>query len=212
MKERERVNDGQIKEKRGWVVRGPMEATDHSNYPLFSSNKAEALWDVPLEQNSLLIFSGIQFVSILCLLHIKHFLQLFLCRSYLYYLTPWTIQSHCSFHHPLVWLESIPAQDRRGWLWVCICVPFGIAVWINNEILIIICFIFVPVIIWNLFAGHHHVYDLLLTHYFLLSSFSSLGLSLLDYLLTSREFSFNFMKLHSVSILLAFNSKYNLEI
>lgn len=120
------MNKGQIKEEWGWAVLGPVEATDHSNYPLFSSNKAEALWVSPLGHNPLLIFSEIQFHTILlCLLHIKHFLQLFLWRSYLYYLTPLPIQSDCSFRPTLVWLESIPGsfQDRqREGMCVCLCV------------------------------------------------------------------------------------------
>lgn len=120
----ERVNEGQIKKQWDCVVWGPVEATDHSNYPLFSSNMAEALRVSPLGHNQLLIFSEIQFRSIfLCLLHIKHFLQLFLWRSYLYYLTPLPIQSDSSFRPTLVWLESIPGsfQDRHR-EWVCVCV------------------------------------------------------------------------------------------
>lgn len=137
-KRRERAKKGQIKEEWGWAVLGPVEATDHSNYPLFSSNKTRALWVAPLGHNPLLIFSEIQFHSILpCLLHIKHFLQLFLWRSYLYYLTPLPIQSDCSFRPTLVWLESIPGsfQDRQR-ARVCVCNPVCMVVcwvWLKTR-------------------------------------------------------------------------------
>lgn len=113
------------KGERIWVVLGPVEAIDHSNYPLFSSNKAGTLRQSS-GRSSLLLFSKIQFhSSLLCLLHIKHFLQLFLFHSYLDYLTPQPIQSDCSFHQTL--LESIPGSFQMGWLrlWVCVsvCVP-----------------------------------------------------------------------------------------
>lgn len=107
------------KGERIWVVLGPVEAIDHSNYPLFSSNKAGTLRQSS-GRSSLLLFSKIQFhSSLLCLLHIKHFLQLFLFHSYLDYLTPQPIQSDCSFHQTL--LESIPGSFQMGWLrlWVC---------------------------------------------------------------------------------------------
>lgn len=112
------------KRERVWVVLGPVEAIDHSNYPLFSSNKAGTLRQSS-GRNSLLRFSEIQFHSnLLCLLHIKHFLQLFLFHSYLDYLTPQPIQSDCSFHQTL--LESIPGSFQMEWLclWVCasVCV------------------------------------------------------------------------------------------
>lgn len=110
------------KGERIWVVLGPVEATDNSNYPPISSNKAGAL-----RQSSgkswLLLFSEIQFhSSLLCLLHIKHFLQLFLFHSYLDYLTPQPTQSECSFHQTL--LESIPGSLQMQWLrlWVCVSV------------------------------------------------------------------------------------------
>lgn len=104
------------------MVLGPVEAIDHSNYPLVSSNKA-GTWRQSSGRNSLLLFSEIQFhSSLLCLLHIKHFLQLFLFHSYLDYLTPRPIQNDCSFHQTL--LESIPGSFQMGWLrlWVCVWV------------------------------------------------------------------------------------------
>lgn len=106
-----------MEKERNWTALGPVESSDHSNYCLFSSQMVGVIVSQSLGTQTAphFLWDSIPLHS-LRLLHIKHFLQLFLRHSYLYYLTPSPIQSDCSFRPTLVWLESIPGsfQDRQN--------------------------------------------------------------------------------------------------